>query len=57
MPYVRNLAELADSLAFHGIDTDVILLNTSAKTALELADGNWAGVAPRPPGQQPPSQT
>ena len=47
MPYVRNLAELADSPAFHGIDTDVILLNTSAKTALELADGNWAGVAPR----------
>jgi hypothetical protein len=59
MPYVRNLAELADSPAFHGIDTDVILLNTSAKTALELADGNWAGVlhASQPPGQQPPSQT
>ena len=37
MPYVRNLAELADSPAFHGIDSDEILLNTSAKTPL----WNW----------------
>jgi hypothetical protein len=46
MPFVRNLAELADSPAFSGVDTEMITHNASAKTALELADGNWGGVAP-----------
>ena len=53
MPFVTNLAELAGSPAFHAVDTADLLLNTSARTALERADGNWARVPaslqPAPP--------
>ena len=44
MPFVTNLADLAGSPAFHGSDPSQILLNTSARTVLEHADGNWANV-------------
>ena len=45
MPFLRNLADLAQSPAFFQIDTSIILQNLSAKTALELAHGDWAAVA------------
>ena len=38
MPFVANLSALAASPAFDACDSAVILLNTSAKTALEKAD-------------------
>ena len=52
MPFVTNLLDLAASPAFAACDPTDILCNLSAKTALETADGNWAGVPaslqPRP---------
>jgi hypothetical protein len=45
MPFLRNLADLAQSPAFFQIDTSIMLQNLSAKTALELAHGDWAAVA------------
>ena len=42
MPFVTNLPTLAGSPAFEACDSNGILLNTSAKTTLEQADGNWA---------------
>ena len=52
MPFVTNLLDLAASPAFAACDPTDILCNLSAKTALESADGNWAGVPaslqPRP---------
>jgi hypothetical protein len=45
MPFLRNLADLAQSPAFFQIGTSTILQNFSAKTALELAHGDWAAVA------------
>jgi hypothetical protein len=44
MPFVTNLADVAGSPAFAAVDPSIILLNTSARTALEQADGNWADV-------------
>lgn len=52
MPFITNLPALAASPAFRACAPDDILCNLSAKTTLEAADGNWAGVAaslpPRP---------
>jgi hypothetical protein len=45
MPFLRNLADLAQSPAFFQIDTHSVLQNLSAKTALEMAHGDWAAVA------------
>jgi hypothetical protein len=45
MPFLRNLADLAQSPAFFQIETSTILQNFSAKTALELAHEDWAAVA------------
>ena len=42
MPFVTNLTSLAGSPAFDTCDSDEVLLNTSAKTTLERADGNWS---------------
>ncbi len=39
MPFLTNLADLADAPPFDGVDTTAILLNHSAPTALEQADG------------------
>lgn len=41
MPFVTNLSSLAGSPAFAACNPTEILLNTSAKTVLEAADGNW----------------
>ncbi len=45
MPFITNLADLAAAPIFHGSQTDQILLNTAAPTALESAAGDWASVA------------
>jgi hypothetical protein len=46
MPFITNLEDLVNSPAFHGTDTGAVLLNTSRRTALELADGRWDDMAP-----------
>ena len=42
MPFLTNLADLADAPPFDGVDTSAILLNHSAPTALEQSNGLWA---------------
>ena len=41
MPYLLNIRDLAGSPAFRNCNTPELLLNTSAPTALERADGDW----------------
>ena len=55
MPFVANLSALAASPAFDACDPAVILLNTSTKTALEKADGNWAATMAGAAGSIPAS--
>jgi hypothetical protein len=40
MPFLKNLSELADSPALQTPNSAGVLLNTSARTVLEAADGN-----------------
>jgi hypothetical protein len=42
MPFLTNLADLADAPPFDGVDTKALLLNHSAPTALEQSNGLWA---------------
>jgi hypothetical protein len=42
MPFLKNLAELADAPVLSTANAAGVLLNTSARTALESADGNAA---------------
>jgi integrase len=46
MPYLLNLPMLATSPAFQQCNTAVLLLDTSAPTALERTDGDWRAAAP-----------
>ena len=61
LPALENLGEMHHAVAFRSIDWSRVLLNDSAPTDLERADGNWAPAirklsgklsGPRPP---PPS--
>ena len=47
LPVLLNVTELAHASAFAGVDRVRILLDDSAPTALERADGNWGPAARR----------
>jgi hypothetical protein len=47
LPVPLNVMELAHASAFAGVDRGRILLDDSAPTALERADGNWGPAARR----------
>jgi hypothetical protein len=56
LPALENLGELRHADAFDAADRDRILLDDSAPTALERADGNWGPAVRRLVGHNAPNR-
>ena len=56
LPALENLGELRHADAFGAADRDRILLDDSAPTALERADGNWGPAVRRLVGHNAPNR-
>jgi hypothetical protein len=53
LPAVDNIHELAHLEVFSEVDTERLLFNDSAPTALERADGNWGPAVRKLSGKIP----